>query len=180
MIYELFVVGGMFFWGLIALTFIATYKSLENDDVLAIIFPTLCFFAIFALSNANIEFSAISWKYCVAYLLCGVMTWFSVFNVKLIKIRRFLQENDLKSTEELYDLANLYDRENPRFHLRKRAGEIYGLYCSEPAIDTFFSRILCWPIAIVKFLLGDFLEGVYEVSKKWIITYKDSFLGFKA
>ena len=180
MIYELFVVGGMFFWGLIALTFIGTYRSLENEDGWAILLPILCFFAIFALSDAEFDIHKISWKYCVAYLLCGAMTWFSVFNVKLIKIRRFLQENSLKSTSELFDLANLYNREDPRFHLRKKAGEIYELYCSEPAIDTFFSRILCWPIAIVKFLLGDFLEGVYEVSKKWIITYKDSFLGFKA
>lgn len=180
MIYELFVVGGIFFWGLIALTFIATYKSLENDDMLAIVFPILCFLAIFALSNAEFNMHKISWKYCVAYLLCGAMTWFSIFNVKLIKIKRFLQENALKSTSELFDLANLYDRENPKFHLRKNAGEIYELYMSEPAMDTFFSRILCWPIAILKFLLGDFLEGVYEISKRWIITYKDSFLGFKA
>lgn len=178
MIYELFVVGGMFFWGLIALTFIGTYRSLENEDGWAILLPILCFFAIFALSDAEFDIHKISWKYCVAYLLCGAMTWFSIFNVKLIKIKRFLQEHKLASIQELLEVASSYGKDE-RTHLRGKANEIYNLYLHEPAIDTFFSRILCWPIAILKFLLGDFLEGVYEVSKKWIITYKDSFLGFK-
>ena len=173
MIYELFVVGGIIFWGLIALTFIGVYNSLENEDTYAIFLPILCFFAIFTLSDANIELQTISWKYCVAYLMCGGLTWFGIFNTKLIKIKRFLQENGLKTHQELMVLADTYG--DPK---RPKAREIYDIYQSEPAIDTFFSRILCWPIAILKFLLGDFLEGVYEVSKKWIITYKDSFLGF--
>lgn len=173
MVYELFVVGGIIFWGLIALTFIGTYRSLENEDGWAILLPILCFFAIFALSDANIQLQAISIKYCAAYLLCGILSWFGIFNTKLVKIKRFLQENGLTSIKELITLADTYGTANGA-----KAREIHRLYLSEPAIDTFFSRILCWPIAILKFLFGDFLEGVYEVSKKWIITYKDSFLGF--
>lgn len=172
MIYELFVVGGMIFWGLIAMTLILSYISLENEDGWAIILPLICFLAIFGLSNAEIK--TISINYIIAYFAAGAATWFFIFNTKLVKVRRFLKDKGIKSSSELFELTS----KSLTYSERDKAKEIYNIYNSEPALDTFFSRILCWPLALLKFILGDFLEAIYESSKKWIINYKNSFLGF--
>ena len=139
MIYELFVVGGMIFWALIAVTLILSYASLENEDGYAILLPIICFLAIFGLSNAEIEtVSNISLSYVAGYFAAGAATWFFIFNTKLVKIKRFLKENSISSSKELYEISNCYDGAHPKYHLRRQASQIYEIYNSETAIDNFF------------------------------------------
>lgn len=162
LLFELVLFNSIIFWAICLPFLFWCYYFLGEEDYYGTI--PLIILTIFLVSFTNVPtvVSSLSWLWVLNYLIVGIVWWFSIFNLKLWKLRKYLRANNL--TGESFKEHNL-DSEH-----------LY-IYRTEPSFNTFCDRIICWPISILRFVLGDALEYAYNFVYDWTITYKKKFLG---
>lgn len=167
MLINLITFGGVIFWALFALYVIFMLSYVETEDAESAVMCTLIAIGLcFAFTKVP-EINFVKWG--LSYLGIGLVTWFSIFNYKILKLKNFMRANSITSRDMLREKSE-YSYYN-------------NIYRNEPSFESFFSRVLIWPLVIVKLVFSDLLYDIvsksYVVVREWAIGYKDRMLGLK-
>jgi len=163
MLTELIVFGGVFFWCVITFLFLAMISFAEKDDYanISIFIASLAFFYAFT-KPPGVFFD---WRIVGGYFLIGTGWWFTVFNIKLLKIRKHIKEKGAIKNGELIETMIDYEY---RLMLR-----------DEPSFEKFFGRTFCWPMSIIKYFFSDVLQYAWDYVSGFFVYYKERILGLK-
>lgn len=158
MFYELIMFGGVLFWALFALLCIFELVWVETDSV-----GGLGFIIGLALFYAFSQPPIIGWQWIVSYLVIGLVWFFVMFHWNLSKVRKYLKDNPEMKEKTIYgwdvDIRHIYD--------------------TEPSFSNFVDRLFAWPFSMIRVFFGDFIFEVYNQVAKFLVQYKDKYLGLK-
>lgn len=164
MLVDLIMFGGVFFWIVFGVAMIAMLSMTDNQDDGAITVFLISVAAFFALTKPPQIF--LDWRLIVAYFGIGIVWWFFVFNIKLLKLKRYLDEDSRRVIDGTVNSVYL-------------SREMLAIYDSEPSFEKFFSRCFCWPLNMIKFFFKDFMQEVWRVISNFAVLYKNRLLGVK-
>ncbi len=172
MIYDVIIFGGLVFWVLFGIATLFMLIFTDSDKELPAISTFLISLLVFFGFSQP---PSIDWKFFVGYFVVGAAWWFFVFNVRLLKLKTFLQKNPDYIKEGKIDIPySSYD--NNQSTLNR---EMITIHENEPSFEKFFSRTFCWPLNMLKFLFSDLAVKVYEIVSRGAILYKNYLLNVR-
>lgn len=175
MLFELIVFGSITFYVLSAIAIVVMLSFTDSDeDSVAIVAFVISVAVFWGLSKPP----EISLGWIAAYFAVGCCWWFFVFNLRLIKLKRFLKENPTFIEDGKVCIPDSYSLTGMTID-RKRVEEMKNIDKNEPSFSKFFSRTFCWPLNMLKFFLSDVAEGVWCIVKRYTLMYKQSLLGLR-
>jgi len=168
MLYELVLFGGVFFWCLVAAVLTVVFFNVEDDEdyggLTGIFFP-FCVAAFYVFSNPP----TISIYWVLTYLLIGVSWFFMMFRYRLGKLRNWMKK---------YPAGHFLGKDGKisTIKIMDENSKMYYIFRNEPSWGRFIDRLFCWPMSMIKMLVGDVVYDAYKWLEKKLIEYKNNFL----
>lgn len=168
MLFELIVFGSMAFYVFAGFATIIMLGFTDSDQdgpaIAAFVISVLAFWGLSKPPEIGLGWIA-------AYFAVGCCWWFFVFNLRLMKLKRFLRGNPQFVKD---GKIKIHDCQGSDYHKNR---EMDSINQNEPSFTKFFSRTFCWPLNMLKFLLKDVAEAMWDVVKRYTVMYKQSLLG---
>lgn len=159
MIYDLIAFGGIVFWTLFVIAFIIEVAVQDTGaSVVAFLISIAVFYGLSQPPD-------IDWIFITSYFVVGVVWWLIVFHYRLNVIKCWinLNQDKLKTGKNLY-LHSITDAK-VRLYFEK-----------EPSLATFMDRVFCWPASMLRILINDIAEELYNKIAHWLKAYKARYL----
>jgi len=174
MLYELFAFTGTLSISLMIIGALVILIAGETEDLFCWPVPIVGIL-IYTLFTQPPTFH---WGWFVGYFVLGLIWFFVMFFINLTKIKKYLKANPdfwYPSEERMVQRADHLDKDSD-FYNQYADKKIWHLYQTEPSVERFLDRVLCWPLLIIKFCCADLTVSLYESIADYLLNFKKRYL----